>query len=247
MLKDFSLDIDHQGSGVFIRGTFKDGWQSKGFRGFCWQMKNGLCLEYSRWLRQIEFRLKVPPQLAADLHTRGGSITVGDLKSEVNARTSGGSLTFGRIDGPVNGETSGGSITLNRGQGRATLRTSGGSIRIEEVAGDVDAETSGGSIRISRTTGRVRAHTSGGPIVIGHAANAVDASTSGGGIEVEMPSNAAFELDASTSGGGVHSDFTVFGAVNDSERHALRGTVNGGGPLLHLRTSGGGIRIHKAA
>lgn len=246
MLKDFSLDVDRQGSGIFIRGTFKDGWQPAGAFGFCGHMRNGKCLEYSRWLRNVEFRLRVPAQLAADLHTRGGSITVGDLKNEVNARTSGGSLTFGRIDGPVNGETSGGSITLTRGQGRAILHTSGGFIRIEEVAGDVDAETSGGSIQITRTTGRVTAHTSGGSITIGHAANAVDASTSGGGISVEMASNAAFQLDASTSGGGVHSDFTVMGAVNDSDRHSLRGTVNGGGPLLHLRSSGGGIRIHKA-
>jgi hypothetical protein len=246
MLKDFSLEVERQGSGIFIRGTFKDGWQPSGPFGFCGHMRNGKCLEYSRWLRSLEFRVRVPAQLAADLHTRGGSITVGDLKNEVNARTSGGSLTFGRIDGPVNGETSGGSITLSRGQGRAILHTSGGSIHIEEVAGDVDAETSGGSISIARTTGRVTAHTSGGSIVIGHAANAVDASTSGGGITVDMPSSAAFQLDASTSGGGVHSEFTVMGAVNESDRHALRGMVNGGGPLLHLRTSGGGIRIRKA-
>jgi hypothetical protein len=248
MLKDFSLDFDRQGSGVFIRGTFKDGWVSSGGlgffdHGFC---RNGKCLEYSRWLRHVEFRLRVPAQLAADLHTHGGSISVGDLKSEVNARTSGGSLQFGHIDGPVNGETSGGSITLSRGQGRAILHTSGGFIRIEEVAGDVEAETSGGSISITRTTGRVIAHTSGGSIVIGHAANAVDASTSGGGITVDMASNAAFQVDASTSGGGVHSDFTVIGAVNDAGRSTLRGTVNGGGPLLHLRSSGGGIRIRKA-
>ncbi len=246
MLKDFSLEMDHQGSGIFIRGTFKDGWKGSGAFGFCGQMTNGRCLEYSRWLKRIEFRVKVPAQLVANLHTRGGSISVGDLKNEVNAQTSGGSLTFGRIDGPVNGETSGGSITLSRSQGRAILHTSGGSIHIEEAAGDVTAETSGGSIEIMRTTGRVTAHTSGGSITIGHAANAVDASTSGGGIVVDMPSSAGFQLDASTSGAGVHSEFTVMGAVNEADRHALRGSVNGGGPLLHLRTSGGGIRIRKA-
>ena len=246
MLKDFSFDVDRQGSGIFIRGTFKGGWVSSGGwfdHGFC---HDGKCLEYSRWLRHLEFRATVPAQLAADLHTRGGSISVGDLKSEVNARTSGGSLQFGHIDGPVNGETSGGSITLSSGQGRAVLHTSGGSIHIEEVAGDVDATTSGGSIQINRTTGRVVAHTSGGSITIGHAASAVDASTSGGGITVDMASNAAFQLDASTSGGGVQSEFTVMGAVNGSDRHSLRGTVNGGGPLLHLRTSGGGIRIRRS-
>ena len=185
MLKDFSFEVDRQGSGVFIRGTFKNGWTSGGgffgSRGFCRQMRNGKCLEYT-WLRSIEYRLTVPPQLAADLHTSGGSIEVGDLKNDVNARTSGGSLRFGRIDGPVNGETSGGSITLSRGQGRAVLHTSGGSIRIDDAAGDVEASTSGGSIEITHTSGRVVAHTSGGSIRIGNTGNAVDASTSGGGI-----------------------------------------------------------------
>ena len=247
MLKDFSLEVDHQGTGIFVRGVFKDGWRPTGILGYLDHgiCRDGKCLEYSRWLRHMEYRVRVPAQLSADLHTRGGSISVGDLKGEVNARTSGGSLHFGHIEGPVNGETSGGSITLIATRGRAILHTSGGSIRIEETAGDVDAQTSGGSIEISRTTGRVVAHTSGGSITIGQAANAVDASTSGGGIHVTMPSNAAFQLDASTSGGSVHSDFTVIGAVNDAGRRSLRGTVNGGGPLLHLRTSGGGIRIAK--
>ena len=69
MLKDFSLEVDRQGSGIFIRGTFKDGWKPAGSFGFCRQMTNGKCLEYSRWLRSVEFRVKVPAQLAADLHT----------------------------------------------------------------------------------------------------------------------------------------------------------------------------------
>jgi hypothetical protein len=248
MLKDFSLEVTRQGAGVFIRGTFKDGWKQTGVLGhfdhaIC---HDGKCLEYSRWLRSVEFRVKVPSTFSADLHTRGGSVSVGDLKGEVNARTAGGSLEFGSIDGPVTGETSGGSIRLIASKGRAILHTSGGSIRIEDAGGDVDAHTSGGSIEISRSTGRVVAHTSGGGIVIGRAAGAVEASTAGGGIMVAVPSNASFQLDASTSGGGVHSEFPVMGMVNDSDRNTLRGTVNGGGPLLHLTTSGGSIRIRRA-
>jgi DUF4097 and DUF4098 domain-containing protein YvlB len=249
MLKDFSLDVRRQGSGVFIRGTFKDGWKQTGVlghldHGIC---HDGKCLEYSRWLKSVEFRVKVPSAFSADLHTRGGSVKVGDLTGEVNAQTAGGSLEFGSIGGAVTGETSGGSITLIASKGRSVLHTSGGSIRIEDASGDVDAHTSGGSIQISRTTGRVVAHTSGGSINIGHAANGVEASTSGGGINVAMPSSGAFQLDASTSGGRVHSEFPVMGVVNDSDRHTLRGMVNGGGPLLHLTTSGGSINIRRAS
>jgi Putative adhesin len=249
MRNDFYFDVTREGSTMRVKGTFHDGWKSAGVTGYFdhRMCRNGQCLEYSRWLRRIEFHIKVPPSFGASLHTTGGSIQVGDLKGAVTARTSGGSLNFGRIDGPVDGDTSGGSITLAGGKGRATLHTSGGAIRIEDVAGDVDCSTSGGSIEIARTSGRVSAHTSGGSIRIGQAANAVDASTSGGGISVAMPANAGFEVDASTSGGGVSSDFTILGDVSRSNRQSLRGAVNGGGPVLRLRTSGGGIHIRRAS
>jgi DUF4097 and DUF4098 domain-containing protein YvlB len=135
---------------------------------------------------------------------------------------------------------------------------------VENVAGDVDAETSGGSVSVSRATGRVRAHTSGGSITIQETSGAVDASTSGGAvtarlsaqpkepshlstsggsINVELASSLRVDVDAATSGGGVSTDFPV--VVSATDRQSLRASINGGGPLLHLRTSGGGIHIQK--
>jgi len=242
MLKDFTLQVDRQGDTLRVLGVFKDGWKptSGGFHTIC---HDGRCLEYGRWLRQMNAHVTVPASFGADLRTRGGSITVGDLKGEVVANTSGGALRFGRIEGPVHGDTAGGSITLESSRGPAVLRTAGGAIHIQEVSGDVEAHTSGGSIEINRTTGRVVAHTSGGSIHVGKAQGEVDAQTSGGSIEVAMISTAAFTLDAATSGGGVSSDFAVTGTT---KRMSLRGTVNGGGPPLRLRTSGGSIHIRRA-
>ena len=67
-------------------------------------------------------------------------------------------------------------------------------------------------------------------------------STSGGGVTVKVADGSAFNLDASTSGGGVSCDLpvTVQGKI---ERNRLKGPVNGGGPVVHLRTSGGGIHV----
>jgi len=237
--------VQRSGSDLRVKGEFKNGWKSVGlFGNFGHNCHDGKCLEYE-WLRRMEIRARVPSQFATDLRTSGGSITVGDLSGEATAHTSGGSLHFGHIDGPVTGETSGGSITLLSGKGRAIVHTSGGGIRIEDMAGEVEAGTSGGSIEITRTSGRVTARTSGGSIHIGEAANAIDAETSGGGITVAMRSNSKFDVDAETSGGGVSSEFQVIGAVNNTSHNHLRGTVNGGGPLLHLRTSGGGIHIRR--
>ena len=269
MMRDFTLDVSQVGADIRVNGRFKDGWKPSPFGGLFWGLfdhgpcRDGRCLEYT-WLRQMEYRVSLPREFNVDLSTSGGSISVGDLKGEVTARTSGGALSFGRIDGSVRGNTSGGSISLAGGGGKAVLHTSGGAIHVEDVAGEVDASTSGGSIQIQRARGRVNAHTSGGSITVRETTGAVDASTSGGSvsaylsaqpnegcrlstsggsINVELASNVHVDVDASTSGGGVSSDFPV--ASRSRDRHSLRAAINGGGPMLQLRTSGGGIHIQK--
>jgi hypothetical protein len=69
-------------------------------------------------------------------------------------------------------------------------------------------------------------------------------STSGGSVNVTVDKTAAFRLDASTSGGGVDATgLTLTLESNSRDRGRLAGTVNGGGPLLKLRSSGGGISV----
>lgn len=269
ILRDLDLEITPQGSEIRMRGVFKNGWKpqsevrSNG-RRMC---RDGKCLEYARYLREFEYRVRLPKQFNVDLHTSGGSIHVGDLSGEAKAATSGGSLTFGRIDGPITGRTSGGSITLTGGSGKADVRTSGGSIHIGEVSGNVNAHTSGGSIHIDRASGSVIARTSGGSVTVRETTGSIDASTSGGNvtafllaqpkescrlstsggtINVHLASSIGVEVDASTSGGSVSSEFpvTVSGRIS---RRELKAAVNGGGPLLHLRTSGGGIHLKRAS
>ncbi|MGH9632341.1 MAG: hypothetical protein ACRD7E_28890, partial [Bryobacteraceae bacterium] len=71
-------------------------------------------------------------------------------------------------------------------------------------------------------------------------------TTSGGNITVRLVDNVKLELDASTSGGRVNTEFpiTVRGKVDP--RH-MQTAINGGGPLLYLRTSGGSIHLLKSA
>jgi len=273
MLHDFRLEAVQQGSEVSVSATFAHGWEPLlSFMIFDSLLashpicRNWQCLEYSRWLQQVEFRITVPQQFDANVATSGGSIAVGRLKGEVIAHTSGGSLKFDRIDGPVNGSTSGGSITLDGARGRTVVHTSGGSIRIMDTTGDVDASTSGGSISIDGATGHVKAHTAGGHIEAHDIMGAIDASTSGGSvtaslraqpqqecrfytaggsIKVTLPRDIRVNLDASTSGGSVSTDFPVT-LSGDRHSHELRTPLNGGGPLLYLHTSGGSINVRSA-
>ncbi|GAB4339359.1 MAG: DUF4097 family beta strand repeat-containing protein [Calditrichia bacterium] len=215
--------------------------------------------------KQVTYKIKVPDEFNIKVKTSGGSVSVGGVKGEVETVTSGGSLHFNDISGPVLGQTSGGSIDLLKISGDANIRTSGGSIRMEDVEGDVEAKTSGGSLAIANVKGMVTAHTSGGSIKIDDVRGGLDVSTSGGGITARLPYQPAKDckmktsggsihvqmapdvtvlLDARTSGSSVKSDFEI-AVKGEIKRGKLKGKINGGGPLVYLRTSGGGIYLEK--
>jgi hypothetical protein len=247
MARDVEITTSQSGNDVFIRARVPGrGW---------WNSHNRF---------RLDFRITVPRVYNVDLKTSGGGITVDDLQGEVRSRTSGGGLHFGQIQGPVHGRTSGGGIKLNGCVGDADLGTSGGGIEIGEVEGEVVASTSGGPIRISRARGSVRAATSGGGIQVQEVLGAIRAETSGGGIsariteqpdgdchlktsggsvKVELAGQIAVDLDARTSGGRVRVDFPI--SRFDRDKSSARGEINGGGPALVLRTSGGGIDVRR--
>jgi hypothetical protein len=64
----------------------------------------------------------------------------------------------------------------------------------------------------------------------------------------------ALTIDASSSGGSVESELPVVRSDDPDwpsqpfrkPARSLRGDINGGGPVLRLRTSGGGVRIYGA-
>jgi DUF4097 and DUF4098 domain-containing protein YvlB len=113
--------------------------------------------------------------------------------------------------------------------GDLLARTSGGGITIGEANGTVDAQTSGGSIK---------AQLAQQPHADSHL------STSGGGITISIATNVSVDVDARTSGGDVDTDVpvTLLGKQDDS---SIQGKINGGGPKLVLRSSGGNIRLRK--
>ena len=223
----------------------------------------------SRWFNwsnvDAKFIVTVPSRYNVTLSTSGGDIRVADLHGQARVKTSGGGIKLGNIEGAVNAHTSGGDISIDGSRAAVELYTSGGGIEIGDVAGNVQAKTSGGSVEVRQAGGDLYIRSSGGGIEIGEAMGTVDAetsggsirarlakqprsdsrlSTSGGGITVSLAPNVAVELDAHTSGGDVETDVpvTLLGRQNES---AIEGKINGGGPRLVLRSSGGDIRIRK--
>lgn len=142
-------------------------------------------------------------------------------------------------------DTAGGSIKIQDLNGRVDANTSGGSIKLGRIDGLVDVNTSGGSIKVDEVTGTIRAHTSGGSIKANISKQPTGDSkltTSGGSIKVYLAEDIAVDLSARTSGGRVKSDFDVNG---ETSKRSIRGKINGGGPKLTLKTSGGSVKVMK--
>lgn len=249
-LRDHKITFAQEGNDVII-STPDSGHDRKWFNFFDWD-------DF-----EVKWNIRVPKNYNLQVRTSGGSVELDDVGGVTDIATSGGSIKTGRLGGVANLRTSGGSISIDGAAAKVEARTSGGSIKVGDTDGPVDVRTSGGSISLARIRGSVVARTSGGGITIEDAIGSVDASTSGGsiraklsgqinadsklstsggGITVSIAPNIAADLDARASGGGVSSDvpITVQGTMDDDE---LRGKINGGGPKLTLRTSGGGIKV----
>jgi hypothetical protein len=249
VMRDFNVTIDQSGNDVIVRAKY-----DRPSRWFNWG--NDL---------DADFTISVPSSYNVRVSTSGGDVRIGDVTGEVYARTSGGELDLGRINGPVDGRTSGGDVELDGATGRVDLRTSGGGIRIGDAGSSVKAHSSGGPIEVRRVAGDLYAHTSGGGITVEDALGSVDAetsggsirarlsqqprgdsrfSTSGGGITLSVAPNVAVDLDAHTSGGGVASDIPIT-ILGKQDEDSLSGKINGGGPRVVLRSSGGGIHVKR--
>lgn len=189
--------------------------------------------------------LLIPNRYHLDVQTAGGKIHGEDIHGNVIANTSGGGIRFGRVNGDIKARTSGGGITVADVEGNVEVKTSGGSIQVGNVAGNVAASTSGGGIKLGAVTGEVQGSTSGGSIsaeLVAQIAQPLELSTSGGGIKLAVPGDFKADLDARTSGGGVDCELPIQGTI---KRSSIAGQLNGGGPKVTLRTSGGSIKVSK--
>jgi hypothetical protein len=196
---------------------------------------------------QVDFLITVPVSASVELKTSGGDVVVGDLAGEVRAHTSGGDVKLGSIGGEIDASTSGGNVSLVEGRGNVRLSTSGGNVSVDHIVGTAVLKTSGGDIKIESVENTLMAETSGGDVKAGFKGalkGDCELSTSGGEVRATVSRDAAFHLDASTSGGEVNaSGLTITIDRGGAGKSSLAGLVNGGGPLLKLRSSGGNIDV----
>jgi DUF4097 and DUF4098 domain-containing protein YvlB len=210
------------------------------------------------------------------LHTGGGSIVVRHANGKVIAETGGGSIEIQSGGQGAVIETGGGSITVRQCNGRVKASTGGGNIDLGDIGGPADIDTGGGSIRLTSAKGPVRAQSGGGGIELygvpsaraetgagGITVKLVNAGgerndsvleTSAGDITVYIASDVAVNVRANVDMGNGHritSDFPDIHISSEGDQWgpktlSAEGKLNGGGPLLKVRTTTGNICFKRA-
>ena len=160
----------------------------------------------------------------AKLDASSGSVRASGVDRDVEVDVSSGSLTIEDVGGSLTADSSSGSQTFRRIAGNVYTRSSSGSVRLEEVGGEVDIRASSGSVRVHQT-----------------AAAPIKINSSSGSVHVETAGAAGYDFDLTSRSGGIGLPDDV-SLTQDDKRHK-KGSLRGGGPLIAVHASSGGVDL----
>lgn len=210
------------------------------------------------------------------LHTGGGGIVVRHANGKVTAETGGGSIEIQSGAQGAIIETGGGNISVRQCNGKVKASTGGGSVDLSDIGGPVDIDTGGGSIHLTSAKGHVHAETGGGSIELygipsaqaetgaggivvklvnnGGERKDSELETAAGDITVYIAADVAVNVRASVDMGSGHRIISEFPDIHITSEGAqwgpktlnAEGRLNGGGPVLKVRTSTGDINFKRA-
>ena len=211
------------------------------------------------------------------LETGGGSISIGSVKGKVQAETGGGNVVVLSCEQGAVIEAGCGNVEVKRCMGRVKASTGGGSITLGDIGGPAEIETGGGSIRLTSAKGRVGANSGAGSIELygvpsarvetgaggitvklinsGGERNDSVLETSTGDITVYIAPDVSVSVRASVELGNGHhinSEFADIHIASEGDQWGPRtltaeGQLNGGGPVLKVRTTTGDIWFKRAS
>ena len=189
----------------------------------------------------------------------GGNLVLVSGSAGASLQTGGGSIHVDKCTGEVKAETGGGSIDLGEISGGATMETGGGTLKISSASGPVRGETGSGNIEL---WGVPSAHVETGSGAItakfiraGNGTSSSELETGVGDITVYLVSNVNLTIRASieaANGQQIVSDFPEIKIASEGGEQwgpklvSAEGSVNGGGPVLKVRTTMGNIYFRRA-
>lgn len=209
----------------------------------------------------VTYTVRVPPVTQVVSVSDSGAIAVAGVGERVTARTQSGAITLQRLGGAAVVTTSSGAVNVDGVRQAFEVQTSSGGITLRELGGSLKATTQSGAVDASLTgEGDVTVDTSSSGVTLrgvngalsietqsgrvsaqGSAIRPWRVSTSSGAVTLALPQQSRVTVDASSRSGAVRvTGATVQGQISPRK---IAGSIDGGGPLVHVQTSSGAIQI----
>ena len=166
---------------------------------------------------------------------------------DVSIRTDDGGVDSDPITGRVKVETQDGHLRLHGVRGEITLASSDGRITADELDGIVRVRTGDGAVSLIGRMDVLAVRTGDGRVEATAIAGSKMAEqwsveTGDGSILMRIPADLKSLLDLQTQDGRIRVELPL--PIRGTQRgHALRGELNGGGPLLRMRTQDGSVTL----
>ncbi|MBK8304594.1 MAG: DUF4097 family beta strand repeat protein [Chloracidobacterium sp.] len=182
-------------------------------------------------------------------------------KSDDAAKSIAGDIkinTSGTIQAENSSGDKGWSVSYEISVPRASnvdLTAHNGGLSVKGVDGSINFETQNGGVNLDGVAGTVKGRTTNGGInvrLVGSSwkGTGLDVQTTNGGVNISVPENFAARIDAGTTNGGFTSNIVgLQPEKSDDNKYYQRKTrvntdLNGGGPLVRIMTTNGGVRIN---
>jgi len=182
----------------------------------------------------IDIRVNVPAVHVAIFSVRRYSVEV-----EVNV-PSASDLDMHTGDGSIEVQGVKGNLRLASGDGHIQAQNVDGVLHASSGDGHISVDGRFDGIEVRTKDGHIEATVRNGSRIL----NEWSFHSGDGSIELRVPGDLKADLDAHTGDGHITANLPV--EVQGSVSHsALRGHMNGGGPLIRVRTGDGSIRIDR--
>lgn len=180
------------------------------------------------WL-SLEVDVAVPPGCDVEVDNRDGRLDLSGVEGRVSVRHRDGRVNLSRLKGEIFVHTSDGPVVAEDLDGSLEGSSSDGPIRVSGRFDDLDLESHDGRLTVDVQPGsRIRESWS--------------LRTDDGSMEVEIPEALKATLDARVRDGGIRIDVPTVD-IGESSPSVVRVDLNGGGPVLRVRSSDGSVRI----
>jgi hypothetical protein len=203
--------------------------------------------------------ITVKGALRSDVLVRARIDTQGDaeaaaaaLASQVTIDGSGGQV---RANGPHSEHNTGWSVSYEVFVPQTSdleVKSHNGAGAISDVRGTLHFEVNNGAVHLTRVAGDVSGATTNGAIeadLIGATweGRQLEIGTHNGAVNITVPQYYSAHIQAENNNGGIVTDFPVSASVlNQTKPRKVDFNLGSGGPLIHVTTNNGQVRIKKA-